>query len=152
MVVVAVAALGLAIAEEFQQGLPPNFVVRGIPSRIDRLRPGMSWQETREILGVEKSWLKGGTGALLGAGGFSAQEAHEVYNVRPSRLVIDLARAGGGNPGSAKAHQPRAVVEVWFSTDIHPGKEDWRLHESTRLVRAVFSIDSKKVAEMPGSK
>jgi hypothetical protein len=152
MVVVAVAALGLAIAEEFQDGLPPNFVVRGIPSRINRLRPGMSREETREILGVENSWLKGGTGAMLGGGVFSTHLAREVYNVRPSRLVFHLPRSGGGNPTPPKKHEPRAVIEVWFSTDISPGKADWRLDKSTRLVRATFSVDSGKIADVPGSK
>ena len=42
MVLVAVVALGVAIAEEFQEGIPPRFVVRGIPKRIDRLRTGMT--------------------------------------------------------------------------------------------------------------
>ena len=44
MVLIAVVALGLVLvlAEEFQDGIPPRFVVRGIPKRIARLRPGMT--------------------------------------------------------------------------------------------------------------
>jgi hypothetical protein len=42
MVFIAVVALGLVVAEEFQDGLPPRFVVRGIPKRIARLRPGVT--------------------------------------------------------------------------------------------------------------
>ncbi len=35
-------SLALLAVEELRDGLPPRFVVRGIPERINRLRPGMS--------------------------------------------------------------------------------------------------------------
>jgi hypothetical protein len=63
MVLVAVVALGLAVVEEFQDGLPPQFVVRGIPRRIARIRPGMTLAHAHEILGLERPWLLGGIGA-----------------------------------------------------------------------------------------
>ena len=63
MVFVAVVALGLAVVEEFQDGLPPRFVLRDIPRRIARLRPGMTSEQAHEILGLERTWLLGGIGA-----------------------------------------------------------------------------------------
>ncbi len=68
MFLVAAIAVGLALLGEFGEGLPPRFVVRGIPARIARLRPGMTWEQTHEILGLEQTWLTGGTGAQFGGG------------------------------------------------------------------------------------
>ena len=63
MVVVAIVAMGLFCWEEFKEGVPPRFVVRGIPGRIARLRPGMSRKETHKILGLDRSWIWGGSSA-----------------------------------------------------------------------------------------
>jgi Zn2+/Cd2+-exporting ATPase len=82
MVVVAVIALGLAIAEEFRDGNPPRIVVRGIPQRIARLRPGMSREQARAILGLDQTWLTGGTDARFAHGEGNAFNQHEVYFIR----------------------------------------------------------------------
>jgi hypothetical protein len=143
MVLVAVAALGLAIAEEFQEGSPPRFVVRGIPSRIVRLRPGMTWEQTRDILGIGQSWLTGGTGARFGHGEGSGYYLHEVYYVRPPRAVVETAQMGGSSPTPVKVLRSAAMIQLGFGLDF-PSR-------NKRLVRASFSSDSKTIAEMPGS-
>jgi hypothetical protein len=151
MVLVAVVAFGLAVAEEFRDGIPPRFVVRGIPKRIDRLWPGMSWEQAREILGLEQTWLTGGTGARFAVGDGNGRSMHEVYYVRPPRLVVRMARVAGGNPAPVTVQQPTAMIQLWFRRDVRSGTKDWRRDKSTRLVRASFSVDSGTIAEMPGS-
>jgi hypothetical protein len=151
MVLIAVVALGLAIGEEFQEGIPPRFVVRGMPKRIDRLRAGMSWEQTREILGLEETWLTGGTSAHFSNGGGNGRSMYEVYYVRPPRIVVRKARVGGGNPAPVQVLQSTATVQLWFSTEFQSTMEDWRRDKSTRLARASFSSDSTTIAEMPRS-
>ncbi len=65
VVLVAIAAVGFFLVQEFADGMPPRFVVRGIPGRITRLRPGMSRAEVKEILGIDRTWIRGGTSASL---------------------------------------------------------------------------------------
>ena len=148
---VAAVAVGLALLGEFGEGLPPRFVVRGIPARIARLRPGMTWEQTHEILGLEKTWLMGGTGAQFGGGDGNGRRILEGYLVRPVRVVVVMARVGGGNPAPVKTFESAATIHVWFRTDNHSGGRDWRQDKSTRLIRASFSSDSTTIAVMPGS-
>jgi hypothetical protein len=58
MFITAIFAVGLFVAQEFWEGMPPRSVVRGIPARIARLEPGMTFRQVHDILGLEKSWLK----------------------------------------------------------------------------------------------
>jgi hypothetical protein len=152
VVAVAAIALGLFVVQEFWDGLPPRSVVRGIPGRIDRLRPGMSWEQAREVLGLEKSWIWRGTGARFAIGEGNGHYMHEVYHVRPPRIVVRIAQVGGGNPAPVRFYQSTAVIQVWFRTDIWSGMQNWRRDKSTRLVRATFSCDSSTIAEMPRSR
>jgi hypothetical protein len=97
MVLVAVVALGLAVVEEFQDGLPPRFVLRGIPGRIARLRPGMTPAEAYETLGIRRPWLLGGMGAssvgeVLGHG----NGRYEHYSVGASRIFLLFLRRPSG--------------------------------------------------------
>jgi len=151
MGLVAIIALGLVVAEEFQGGLPPRFVVRGIPRRIERLRPGMSWKQTREILGLEQSWLTGGTGARFEGGEGYREYMHEVYDVRPPRVVVRIGRVRGGNPAPIKVYDSTATIQLRFHRDVRSGGLNWRQDKATRLVWASFSSDSTTIAEMPGS-
>ena len=151
MFLVAAIAVGLALLGEFGEGLPPRFVVRGIPARIARLRPGMTWEQTHEILGLEQTWLTGGTGAQFGGGDGNGRNILEGYLVRPVRVVVVMARVGGVNPAPVKTFQSAATVQVWFRTDIHSGGRTWRQDKSTRLIRASFCSDSTTIAVMPGS-
>ena len=151
MLVVAAIAVSLAFVEEFSEGLPPRYVVRGIPARIARLRPGMTWEQTREILGLEQTWLTGGTGARPAEFEGNGHYMYEVYYVRPPRVVARMARVGGGNALPVKVSRSTAMVQLWFSTNIRAGVRDWQQDKSTRLVRAIFSNDFTTIAEMPGS-
>ena len=105
MLLVAAIAVGLALLGEFGEGLPPRFVVRGIPARIARLRPGMTWEQTREILGLEQSWLVGGTGAHFGGGVGNGHSMLEAYWVRPPRAVVVMARVAGGDPAPVRTFE-----------------------------------------------
>jgi hypothetical protein len=149
MLFIAIVALGLFVVEELSDGMPPRFVIRGIPSRINRLRPGMSWEETRDILGLERSWFKGGTNATFGHGEGNGHYMHEVYYVRSPRLVMGTSRVNGGAPQPTGFLQSEAVIQVWFSTKMQSGFEDWRAKETSRLTRASFSSDRTLIAEMP---
>jgi hypothetical protein len=151
MLLVAAIAVGLALLREFGEGLPPRFVVSGIPARIARLRPGMTWEQTGEILGLEQSWLVGGTGAYSGGGDGNGRDMHEAYWVRPPRAVVVMARVGRGDPAPVKTFRSAATLQLWFRTDAWPWPRNWRRDESTRLVRASFCGDSTTIAEMPGS-
>jgi hypothetical protein len=151
MLIVATIAVGLTLVGEFGEGLPPRYVVRGIPTRMARLRPGTTWEQTHEILGLEQTWLTGGTGARFGHGDGSGQSMHEVYYVRPPRIVVGMARVEGGNPAPVKTLQSTAMIQLWFRRDMRSGVWNWRQDKSTRLVRASFSKDSTTIAEMPGS-
>src|SRR5262245_31898138 len=88
MVLVAVVALGLAVVEEFRDGLPPRFVVRSIPRRIARLRPGMTPEEAHESLGFGRPWLLGGMSADWGDIIGMSRTRYEHYNVGAARILL----------------------------------------------------------------
>jgi hypothetical protein len=144
MVLIALVALGLVLAEEFQDGIPPRFVVCGIPKRVGWLRPGMTWEQTREILGLEQTWLTGGTGGRPAHCWGDGHYMHLVYDVRPTKIVVRGARAGGGSPTTVKVLQSTATIELVFDPHLPSGNK--------RLVGASFSIDSTTIAEMRGSR
>jgi hypothetical protein len=151
ILLVAAIAVGLALLGEFGEGLPPRFVVRGIPARIARLRTGMTWEQTHEILGLEKTWLMGGTGAQFGGGEGNGHYQVENYLVRPVRVVVVMARVGGGNPAPVKTFQSAATIQLSFLTEAWSGTRNWQQDKSTRLVRASFRSASTTIAVMPGS-
>jgi hypothetical protein len=152
MLLVAAIAVGLVFLGEFGEGLPPQFVVRGIPARIARLRPGMNWEQTREILGLEQSWLLGGTGAYYVAnGGGNGHYWLEAYCVRTPRAVVVMKAVGGGNAAPVNTFTASASLMVWFRTDGELGTQSWRRDKSTRLLRASFCRDSTTIAVMAGS-
>lgn len=90
MLLVALVALGLFAWQELRDGMPPRFVVRGIPARIAKLKPGMTYEEAKEILGLEKSWLRGGTSAMSGPIEGSGLGISMNYAVRPNGPWIHL--------------------------------------------------------------
>lgn len=142
--------LFLALAREFEDGLPPRFVVNGIPNRIERLRPGMTYEQTRDILGLEKSWLHGGTDARLFSGEGNGHVHYEEYHVRPMRRAVVNARVRGGPPEPVIIFQSPAMIQLKFRTDIRSAHGwNWRKDDSTRLEWAAFSSDFRTIAEMP---
>ena len=50
MLITAMIAVGLFVAQESWEGIPPRSVVQGIPARIARLKPGMT---ARQVHGNE---------------------------------------------------------------------------------------------------
>lgn len=151
MLLVAAIAVGLVFLGEFAEGLPPQFVIRGIPARIAQLRPGMNWERTREILGLEQSWLLGGTGAYYVGGDGSGHALLEAYCLRTPRAVVVMKPVGGGNAAPVKTFTASASLKLWFRTDAELGTRSWRRDKSTRLLRASFCGDSATIAVMPGS-
>src|SRR5215471_10543732 len=79
MLITAMVAVGLFVAQESWEGMPPRSVVQGIPARIARLKPGMTVRQVHDILGLEKSWLKGGTDAKFLLGEENGLLYHAVY-------------------------------------------------------------------------
>src|SRR5262249_27884988 len=125
MLIVVALAVACALAVEFGEGVPPRYVVRGIPKRIARLRPGLTWEQTREILGLEESWLTGGTGAFYGGGDGNGHYMHEDYYLRMPRVVVVMKPVGDGNPAPERIFTSAATIQLWFSTvstNIRPGE------------------------------
>lgn len=77
---------------------------------------------------------------------------HEVYNVRPDRLVMEMAGVGRGPFQPTAFYRSTAMIQLWFATDINSGVTDWLVDQGTRLARAEFSNDATTVAEMPSSR
>lgn len=154
MILVAGIALGLFLWEEFQDGLPPRFVVRGVPARIARLRPGMSEAEVAEILGLEKSWLEGGTSARFHLGLWDRGSRTDTYLIRPMQAVAGMASIQGGPPTPVEFARSSAMIQLSYL--IHPegpgaggGGSGGNGPDPGRLIRATFSNGSATIAEMP---
>lgn len=149
MIGIAVLALALATYVEFKDGLPPRSVLAAIPARIERLEPGMSFQQTSDILGLEKSWIRGGLDAQHFMGEGNGHSQYETYLLRPWRRVTITGSVAGGPPESVEIVQSDAMIHLAFRTDIRAGWRGWKTDPGTRLVRASFSRDRMVLAEMP---
>lgn len=150
MILVALAALGLFAWVEFRDGIPPGFVLRGVPARIARLRPGMSYRETKEILGLETSWLRGGTSAWTYYGSGGRKTMTWVYALRQEELTAaEAARMRAQSPGLVPHVEPTARIHLRFVMDLREDEQDWRQSPLTRLASARFVADGGVVAEMP---
>lgn len=150
MILIALAAVGLFAWVEFREGSPPRFVMRGVPGRVARLRPGMTYRETKDILGLETSWLRGGTSArsYYGSGGRTSMEW--VYSLRQKQLTAaEAALMKARSPGLVPHAEPTARLVLQFDLNMGENERDWRLSPSSRLVSARFVEDGRVVAEMP---
>lgn len=147
---VALVAVGLFAWVEFRDGIPPRFVLNGVPARVARLRPGMSYQETKEILGLETSWLGGGTSAWTYYGSGDRKRMEWVYALRQEQLTAAAAaRMKARSPGLVPHVEPTARIHLGFVMDLREDEPDWRQSPSTRLASARFVADGRVVAEMP---
>ena len=145
MLVVAAIAAGLVLVGEFGEGLPPRYILRGIPARIDRLRRGMTRRQSYAILGLNQSWMTGGIGARPGERERRLNSIHEAHYVRAPRIVI-MNHEGG----PLRILQSSGMIQLWYCQ--HPRSASGHLDdESDELVRASFSVDGRTIAEMPGS-
>jgi len=137
MLLVAAAALATAVAREFRDDSHPPFVVRGIPARIDRLRPGMMWAQTRDILGLERHWLLGGISVQPTGGSGNSRWFVEGYDVRPARIVMEPS---GIPPIPTAVYRSRASIHLMFVTSPRVRPAGWH-RDSARLHGATFSDD-----------
>ncbi len=156
MIVVAAVAVVLLIVREFQDGVPPRFVLRGIPGRIEQLQPGMSKEQTYEILGLEKSWIWGGTNATFWSGEGNNHYIHEMFCFRPMKIVE--LNPLNGDSSKLQIYQSAASIQLKFRRDPTLG---WKISRvpvqkapktednSYQLEWASFSCDFQTVAEMP---
>ena len=151
ILLVAAVALGLFAWTEFRDGPPPRFVLRGIPARIARLRPGMTYREAHAILGLDRPWWQGGTSARPGSGESGGHRISESYHLRGPRMVIGQVIVEGTATGPVSYRVTPAVVGLQFSTPA-----GWSLFSNLgtrdpgiKLVAASFYVDGDQVAEMP---
>jgi hypothetical protein len=150
MLLVVLVALGLLAWVEFREGSPPRFVLKGVPARVARLRPGMSFRETKEILGLETSWLRGGTGACTYYGSGGRTSMMWVYALRQEQITAAVAALmKARSPGLVPHIEPSAKIELSFIMDLKEDERDWRQSPSTRLASARFIADGRVVADMP---
>lgn len=150
LLLVAVVAIGLFAWVEFRDGIPPRFVLNGVPARVARLRPGMSYQEAKEILGLETSWLRGGTSAWSNYGSGDGKRMEWVYALRQEQLTAaEAARMKARSPGLVPHAEPTARIDLGFVMDLREDEQDWRQSPSTRLASARFVADGRVVAVMP---
>jgi hypothetical protein len=148
MFITAVFAVGLFVAQEFWEGMPPRSVVQGIPARIGRLKPGMAFQQVHDILGLEKSWLEGGTDAKCLLSQETGPLYHAVYFVRPASRVAGTPNVKGITT-SLGVYRSHAMIEMWFDLVPSPRRDGGRKLRTTRLTRVSFSSDGETIAEMP---
>lgn len=149
-ILVALIALGCFVTSELWDGLPPRFVVRGLKGRIERLKPGMSHEEVVEILGLNKSWLRGGTGATAGIFDGDGHFQNEEYYVRPPRIVTRTATVGSAN-GPVGVYESRTTIQLIFETP--GGIEDPLAGRPEMKLRSAWaSDDGRIIAEVPGGR
>lgn len=148
MVVIAAIAAALVLVREFAEGIPPRYVLRGIPARIGQLRPGMTKGQTYEVLGLNRSWMWGGISTTIGVREGGRHLTHETFYVRPLVLVAT------NHPGLL---QSSGMIYLQFHDspgrmrDQEEGRTRARQDMSARLERASFS-DGKSTIEMPDSR
>jgi hypothetical protein len=148
MVVTAICAVVLFVAQEFREGMPPRSAVRGIPARIARLKPGMTFRQVHDILGLEKSWFKGGTDAKCLLAQEDGPVYHLVYSVRPASRVAGTPHVKGITT-SLGVYRSHAMVEIWFDLVASPRRDGGRKLRATCLAHVSFSSDGETIAEMP---
>jgi hypothetical protein len=147
MVAVAAVAVGLVLIREFEDGIPPKYVLRRIPARITQLRPGMSRAQTQRILGLKESWMWGGSSASLIRMEGTPNVIHETYGMRPRRIVGTKSLFESSVNIQLHYHMSRPFPERSAAYDY---VQQVLADESVQLVSASFVVDGQTVARMPG--
>jgi hypothetical protein len=117
----------------------------GIPGRLAQLRSGMTRREAHEILGLKKSWIRGGLGATFSGGGRSGWMEYESFYVRAPRVVA-IKNEGG----PSRVLTSSGMIRLVYHRDPRSTSRSAD-DESARLARASFSVDGQTIAEMPMS-
>ncbi len=136
---IALIAIGLMLYHELNEGLPPRSVIHGIPARIARLKPGMTRQETMEILGLGKPWYRGGISSYFSECSGGGELINESWFVGVQRSF-----SGKWWPGSRE----RGLLILNFHLNQDEGFSNDR-YQSAPLTSASFSLDDRLIAEMP---
>ena len=145
LVFVSAVAVALGVVREFGEGLPPRFIVRDIPRRIKQLRSGMTREQVWDILGLDRSWLLGGTGPTgeMRIQGNGYMEWGR-YNVRaPRNVALDYGS------GVQFYNESSAMIHLTFRCD--PKTPGYMSGEYPFLDAASFCSDGQTIAEMPKS-
>lgn len=146
LLVVAASALAMLTYVEFKDGSPPRFVIRAIPGRIAKLKPGMPRSEVRQILGLGRPWHYGGTGDSKWQGFYAWPVSIEDHSVRPRGIAAAIVPIGGMGPLTPETIRLQyRMVKGGTLGEADPDRQD------DRLMGARFADASGAVAEMPGS-
>jgi hypothetical protein len=127
LVLVATVAVALAVVREFDEGLPPRFVIRDIPRRIERLRPGMRREQVYEALGLGRSWVRGGLGP------------------------IGEIRCWGNDYARGETYRPfgRSAAEIYLSFRSEANPPALNNQDYPLLTSASFRPGGRTIAKMP---
>ncbi|QDV35865.1 hypothetical protein [Tautonia plasticadhaerens] len=147
MAMVAAVAIALVTFVEFRQGIPSRSVVRGIPARFERLEYGMPRAEALAILGLDRSWLRGGISAIRGMTFGKYHGYSESYSVRPDRIVTVDAKVDG-KPARVQILQPTGGLHLRFDRDDPAEFSTMRTSDSDRITYASFYRDGRTLAEL----
>lgn len=129
LLLVALSALTMLVYREVKDGLPPRFVIRSVPGRIARLRPGMTRAKARAILGVDRPWYLGGSGppaaTIDGAGIRMRETRHEAPEGAPIFRLSDDSHERNSvvlvfvkRPGDPDAGGPGPLVQASFCDGV----------------------------------
>lgn len=144
LILVAAVAVALSvIREEFGDGLPPRWIIRDLPRRVERLRPGMTREQVKDVLGLDRSWLLGGLGPsgevhCLG-NSYARKEFHKIRDRGSFQFL------GEGRP------RPVSSLELNLVFRSDPKTQAWNNVEFPFLDWAEFLSNGRQVAEMPRS-
>jgi hypothetical protein len=100
----------------------------------------MTREQVRDILGLEKSWLLGGTGAKLDSGAMFVSSWVEDYHVRPPRTVGRIEITKEWTIRYTTSRQRALTIQLHFRTHRRAG--------TTQLIRASYINDRTTLAEM----
>lgn len=154
LVLVALSALAMLLYVEMKDGgLPPRTIVRRLPARIARLRPGMTRAESWGVLGLDRPWYRGG---VLGPGERVPDGATIIGDPVPGAVREDFSIGVRRYPGPPPV-APNASARITFATSVARIQLEYRgdhgpgtsgPNGSDRLVGATLTDIEGKRTEM----
>ncbi len=155
LLLVVLSALAMLLYVELKDGgLPPRTIVRRLPGRIARLRPGMTRAEAWGVLGLDRPWYRGG---VLGPGELKPDGATILGDPVPGAVREDFM-IGVRELTAPTPVAPNSTSRTWSATlvariqleyrgDHGPGKSD--PDGSDRLVGATLTDIQGRRTDMP---